>query len=105
MQPAQLTAAEDIGPSWARHPFPLTDGLHIESWRSLDLTAIDDSWKRLAETASTPNAFFEASFLRPSLALFDSGGEVHLALLTGGESAVRRASIAAPTRDAACPMR
>ena len=81
MQAAQLAAAEGLGMAPGRSSFPLTDGLHVESWRSLDLTAIEVSWQRLADTASTPNAFFEAFFLRPSLALLDAGGEVQLALL------------------------
>ena len=81
MQGAKLAAAEDLEPAFRHSSAPLPDGLHVESWRDLDLAAIEVSWQRLADTASTPNAFFEAFFLRPSLALLDAGGEVQLALL------------------------
>ena len=81
MQGAKLAAAEDLEPAFRHSLAPLPDGLHVESWRDLDLTALEASWQRLADTASTPNTFFEAFFLRPSLALFDAAGDVQLALL------------------------
>lgn len=59
----------------------LPDGFHLRGWKGLHLDGLQASWHRLANCASTPNAFFEANFLVPSLSIFDPEGEVSLALL------------------------
>ena len=62
----------------------LPDGFHLLDWRNVDLDGLQASWRRLADRASAPNAFFEAGFLVPSLSIFDPEGEVSLALLVEG---------------------
>lgn len=62
----------------------LPDGFQLGGWKGLDLDGLQASWNRLADHASTPNAFFEPGFLVPSLSIFDPEGEVSLALLVEG---------------------
>ena len=62
----------------------LPDGLRLRGWKTLDLDGLRADWLRLANCASTPNAFFEAGFLVPSLSIFDPEGAVSLALLVEG---------------------
>ncbi|MBX7495559.1 GNAT family N-acetyltransferase [Qipengyuania sp. 6B39] len=84
MQGGSLATASDRSARALADVWPLGDGLHLARWRTLDLTALEPSWRLLADCAGTPNAFFEPAFLRPSLELFDPRGDVSLALLVSG---------------------
>lgn len=88
MQRGSRATVGDRSAHAPRVAWPLSDGLHLASWRTLNLTALEPSWRSLTEHAGTPNAFFEPGFLRPSLELFDPRGDVSLALLVS-EGALR----------------
>lgn len=51
-------------------------------WHDVDTDGLTQQWSQLACNAATPNPFFEAWFLLPSLAEFDPKSRVHLAMLT-----------------------
>ena len=79
-----LAQASKLGEMPSPAACDLPDGFHLRDWRSVDLDGLQASWCRLADRASTPNAFFEAGFLMPSLVIFDPDGAVSLALLVEG---------------------
>lgn len=84
MHRGDLAQASKLGVEPRPATCNLPDGFQLRGWKGLDLDGLQASWSRLADRASTPNAFFEAGFLVPSLSIFDREGEVSLALLVEG---------------------